>query len=102
MPFSDHHFPLHPNFLIALISIHAYDGSMQKLQILFPDPLMQKMRRVAGEVDLPVSEVVRRATEQWLERFPDDPQKKKAVPVIDAGRCLVSAADMREAIYEQS
>lgn len=74
---------------------------MQKLQILFPDPLMRKMRRVAGQVDLPVSEVVRRATEQWLERFPDGAGKIKTVPLIDAGRCLVAAENMREAIYEE-
>ena len=83
------------------LSIHANHGSMQKLQILFPDPLMRKMRLVAGQVDLPVSEVVRRATEQWLERFPDVAGKRKSVPLIDAGKCLVSAADMREAIYEE-
>jgi len=74
---------------------------MQKLQILFPDPLMRKMRRVAGQVDLPVSEVVRRATEQWLERFPDEPLGAKGVPVIDAGKCLLSAPQMREAIYAE-
>ena len=74
---------------------------MQKLQILFPDPLMVKMKRVAGQVDLPVSEVVRRATEQWLERFPDQPKSMKSVPLVDAGKCLVSAAEMREAVYEE-
>ena len=74
---------------------------MQKLQILFPDPLMRKMRRVAGQVDLPVSEVVRRATEHWLERFPEETRAAKSVPLVDAGNCLVNAAEMREAIYEE-
>jgi hypothetical protein len=74
---------------------------MQKLQILFPDPLMRKMRRVAGQVDLPVSEVVRRATEQWLERFPEETKATRCVPVVDAGKCLLGAAEMREAIYEE-
>ncbi len=74
---------------------------MQKLQILFPDPLMRKMRRVAGQVDLPVSEVVRRATEQWLERFPEETKAIRCVPVVDAGQCLLGAAEMREAIYEE-
>ncbi len=73
---------------------------MQKLQILFPDPMMRKMRQVAGQVDLPVSEVVRRATEQWLERFPEKPTAVRSVPLVDAGKCLINAADMREAIYE--
>lgn len=74
---------------------------MQKLQILFPDPMMLRMRRVAKRVDLPVSEVVRRATEQWLERFPEEAKALRTVPVVDAGKCLVSAAEMREAIYEE-
>lgn len=74
---------------------------MQKLQILFPDPLMQKMRRVAEEIDIPVSEVVRRATEQWLERFPKASIAAKRVPLVDGGMCLVTAAEMRESIYEE-
>ena len=74
---------------------------MQKLQILFPDPMMVRMRRVAKRIDLPVSEVVRRATEQWLERFPEETKAAKNVPLVDAGKCLVSAAEMREAIYEE-
>ena len=75
---------------------------MQKLQILFPEPLMRKMRRVAGQVDLPVSEIVRRATEQWLGRFPEEPKTgRPGVPLVDAGKCLISAEQMKEAIYEQ-
>ncbi len=62
---------------------------------------MQKMRRVAEEIDLPVSEVVRRATEQWLERFPKESKAAKSVPFVNAGKCLVTAAEMREAIYEE-
>jgi hypothetical protein len=74
---------------------------MQKLQILFPDPLMRKMRRISGDLDIPVSEVIRRATEQWLDRFPEKASDVKTVPVVDAGKCLVRAVEMREAIYEE-
>jgi len=73
---------------------------MQKIQILFPDPLMKRMRRVADQTDLPVSEIVRRATEQWLERLPETPQRNLKVPIIKARRCLVFADDMRDEIYE--
>ncbi len=73
---------------------------MQKLQILFPDPLMERMRRVAKRVDLPVSEIVRRATESWLERIPEVPRTNPEVPTVDAGRCLIGAEDMRDAFYE--
>ncbi len=73
---------------------------MQKLQILFPDPLMERMRRVAKRIDLPVSEIVRRATEGWLDRMPEAPAVTPRVPTVDAGRCLIKAEDMREAFYE--
>jgi len=81
-------------------SIHAIHVSMQKIQILFPDPLMERMRRVAARVDLPVSEIVRRATEHWLDRMPESPRSIQGVPTVDAGRCLVPADEMREVFYE--
>ena len=73
---------------------------MQKMQILFPDPLMERMRKIAAQVDLPVSEIVRRATERWLERMPEAPRSIPAVPTVDAGRCLMPAEEMRAAFYE--
>lgn len=36
---------------------------MQKIQILFPDPLMARVRSLAALEDRPVSEIVRRAVE---------------------------------------
>jgi metal-responsive CopG/Arc/MetJ family transcriptional regulator len=44
---------------------------MQKMQILFPDPLMGKLRTVAAEEDRPVSELIRRAVEKFLEMKPE-------------------------------
>lgn len=73
---------------------------MQKLQILFPDPLMERMRKLSERLDLPVSEIVRRATESWLDRIPEAPRTNLQVPTVDAGRCLLSADEMREAFYE--
>jgi hypothetical protein len=73
---------------------------MQKMQILFPDPLMERMRRVAKRIDLPVSEIVRRATEGWLDRMPEAPTQTYQVPTVDAGKCLIKAEDMRDAFYE--
>ncbi|NOY00003.1 MAG: hypothetical protein GXP30_09765 [Verrucomicrobia bacterium] len=70
------------------------------MQILFPDPLMKKMRSVAKNADIPVSEVVRRATENWLERFPESQTKPLAVPTVKAGKCLIDSKDFREAAYE--
>jgi hypothetical protein len=73
---------------------------MQKIQILFPDPLMERMRQVAGRQDLPVSEIVRRATEVWLDRIPEEPRRNLTVPTVDAGLCLMPAEEMRAAFYE--
>jgi hypothetical protein len=38
---------------------------MQKMQILFPNPLIAKLREVAEQEDRPVSELIRRAVEGW-------------------------------------
>jgi hypothetical protein len=73
---------------------------MQKLQILFPDPLIERMRYVSKRIDIPVSELVRRATEKWLERIPEIPRVRPEVPTVSAGRCLIDADQMREAFYE--
>lgn len=43
-------------------------GSMQKLQILFPDQQMDALRRLARIEDRPVSELVRRAVDRDLEQ----------------------------------
>lgn len=82
------------------VYIHVIHGYMQKLQILFPDPQMRRMREVARRMDLPVSEIVRRATEGWLEKIPSNPKSVREVPVIQAGRCLMKADKMRDAFYE--
>lgn len=73
---------------------------MQKMQVLFPEPLMNRMRRVAKRLDIPVSEVVRRAAENWLDHFPEKEPARTSVPTVNAGRCLASAEEMRDLIYE--
>lgn len=73
---------------------------MQKIQILFPDPLMKRMRNLAARINLPVSEIVRRATEQWLDRVPEAPRPNLKVPTVDVGKCLVSSQEMRDTFYE--
>lgn len=73
---------------------------MQKIQILFPDPMMERIREVAKREDVPLSEVIRKATAMWLDRFPDEEPGPKRVPVVDAGRCLLDADAMKEALHE--
>lgn len=73
---------------------------MQKIQILFPDPMMRRLREVAESEDVPLSEIIRKATSMWLERLPKQEAKVKQIPVVDAGRCLLGAEAMKEALHE--
>ncbi|NDC53194.1 MAG: ribbon-helix-helix protein, CopG family [Planctomycetia bacterium] len=41
---------------------------MQKLQVLFPDPVVERLRAMARQQDRPVSELVRRAVDRLLEQ----------------------------------
>lgn len=73
---------------------------MQKIQILFPDPMMRRLREVADQEDVPLSEIIRKATALWLDRLPTQETTVKRVPVVDAGRCLLDANGMKEALHE--
>ncbi len=58
---------------------------MQKLQVLFPDGVMRHLRERARQEDRPMSEIVRRATEDWLESQPAGPAWDRPVPIYDLG-----------------
>lgn len=73
---------------------------MQKIQILFPNPLMGRVRAVAEEEDRPVSEIIRRAVERFLEMRPEKPVQHRQVPTFRGGEILVSAEYLKEAIYD--
>lgn len=78
-------------------------GYMQKIQILFPDPLMESLRKLARIEDRPVSEIVRRAVDRDLEQraglLLKDAAAKSAFPTFDGGRVLVSASKMKSVIH---
>ena len=73
---------------------------MQKIQILFPNPLMQRVRAVASEEDRPVSEVVRRAVERFLDMRSGKIAQHRQLPTFRGGKILVSPADLKEALYD--
>ena len=76
--------------------------AMKKIQILFPEPMLNRLRTISTNQDRPVSELVRRATERWLETVPEaKPSKELDVPVFDGGEILVSAERMKEFIYDE-
>lgn len=58
---------------------------MTRTQIQFPDPLHQRLKEIAERQDGSFSEVMRKAAEHFISRFPEDP-KPKAVwrfPTLD-------------------
>ncbi|MEI6082541.1 MAG: ribbon-helix-helix protein, CopG family [Verrucomicrobiota bacterium] len=70
------------------------------MQILFPNPLMAKLREVAEQEDRPVSELIRRAVERFLEMKPQKPTREINLPTFKGGEILVSAGDLKQVIYE--
>ncbi|MBV9874495.1 MAG: ribbon-helix-helix protein, CopG family [Verrucomicrobia bacterium] len=72
---------------------------MQKIQILFPDPVMARLRKLARVQDRPVSEIVRRAVDDALAKNPEVAERPKRIPSYRGGKILCSAADLRETLY---
>ena len=73
---------------------------MQKIQILFPDPVMERLRAVARLQDRPVSDLVRRAVDRLLEQIPATPPKQPArFPTFRGGGVLVDADRLRDMLH---
>lgn len=79
---------------------HVYDVSMQKIQILYPDPQMRELRRVARDLDRPISEIVREATTEWLRRHAPPTDRGATAPTVRVGTILVEAERLREAAWD--
>jgi len=75
---------------------------MQKLQILFPEPVLRRLRELARKEDRPVSEIVRRAVDAWIEKTEPlaERQPEKRVPIFHGGRIRVRAGDMRDTAHQ--
>ena len=75
---------------------------MQKIQILFPDPVLERLRAVARQQDRPVSELVRRAVDRLLEQVPALPPKQPArFPTFHGGGVLVDAGRLKDVLHGQ-
>ena len=73
---------------------------MQKIQILFPDPVMERLRAIARHQDRPVSELVRRAVDRLLEQIPAAPTPQPArFPTFHGGGVLVPADQVRDLLH---
>ena len=60
---------------------------MKRTQIQFPDPLYFRVKEVARQNDWALADVVRRAVELYVERFPAAKSTEKTwrFPTLDAG-----------------
>jgi hypothetical protein len=65
---------------------------MTRTQIQLPDPLYHRLKVIAKQQDWSLSEVMRKAEEHFITRFPEAP-KRKAVwrfPTLDCGGDFLS------------
>lgn len=75
---------------------------MQKIQILFPDPVMDRLRTLAREQDRPVSELVRHAVDRLLDQLPATiPKPPKRFPTFRGGVIRVVAGQLRDRLYDR-
>ncbi|MCF7789677.1 MAG: ribbon-helix-helix domain-containing protein [Prosthecobacter sp.] len=60
---------------------------MTRTQIQFPDPLYQRLKEIAERQDWSLSEVMRKAAEHFITRFPEDPKPQNVwrFPTLDCG-----------------
>ena len=89
------------DWLLRRSVIHVIHGYMQKIQILFPDPVMARLRRLARIQDRPVSEIVRRAVEETLAKSPEPAGAARKIPSFRGGKILCSAAELRDTLYRE-
>ena len=60
---------------------------MTRTQIQFPDPLYERLKGIAAQNDWSLAEVMRKAAEHFVRRFPEEPSPRAAwrFPVLDCG-----------------
>ena len=65
---------------------------MTRTQIQFPEPLYQRLKEIAERQDWSLSEVMRKAAEHFVTRFPEGPTPKKVwrFPTLDCGGDFLS------------
>jgi len=75
---------------------------MQRMQLLFPDEMIARLKEVSREEERPVSEVIRRSIEEFFMRYPKGKKRKISVAQLAGhlGEIKVRSADLREVIYE--
>lgn len=80
---------------------------MTRTQVQFPDPLYQRLKAIADQQDLSLAEVMRRAAEHFVTRFPETAQSAATwtFPVLNCGGDFLQDPSVRveaDAILERS
>lgn len=75
---------------------------MQKLQILFSKPVLTQLREIANRADRPVSELVRRAVDEFLQKHPPSQATTQTpnLPTFKGGKIQVRSDEMKDLIYK--
>jgi hypothetical protein len=75
---------------------------MEKVQILFPEPMLASLRQLAQKQDRTLSDVIRGAAERYIGMFSTNvvPTSKKSKWPSVKGGVLIDAAQMRDFIYD--
>jgi len=74
---------------------------MKKLQILFPEPQLRRLRNLARRQDRPVSELVRGAVDLWLDRYSTETEAvREQAPSYHCGAILADSAELRKLANE--
>lgn len=72
---------------------------MEKLQVLFPQDSMRRLREAARAADRPMSEIVRRVTEDWLDSQPTAAPSDPAIPVFNLGLRITDTDTLKDLAY---
>jgi hypothetical protein len=74
---------------------------MEKMQILFPEPQLARLRQAAKVMDRPVSELVRAAVDAWLAaNAPTPALVRENPPVYGLGEISANADVLRDRAWE--
>lgn len=75
---------------------------MEKMQILFPESLLSRLRKLAEVEDRAVSDLVRRAVEQYVEQRPYAKKitEPKKFPTRNCGREFFTPENLKQLIYD--
>lgn len=73
---------------------------MTRTQIQFPEPLYRRLKEIAKQQDCTLSEVMRKAAEHFVARFPGDTKSKEEwrFPTIDCGEFLTDPAKLSNSV----